>query len=94
MAKKKATKKKAAKKVFPKKTCPKCKKILHAAKGACDKCGYKFPSRNKKKKRRGRKPAAADTISVASLVGAKKLADQLGGVDKAKAALEALGKLQ
>ena len=100
MAKRKATKKKAAsKKRFPTKTCPKCNKALHAAKAVCDKCGHRFPSRKKKKKKRGRKPqgaaaAVADSFSVAALVGAKKLAEQLGGVDQAKAALDAIARLQ
>ena len=50
----------------------------------------------KRKARRG--PAAAsrngDTVAVSDLVAAKKLADQMGGVSKAKAALDALAKLQ
>ena len=45
-------------------------------------------------KKRGRKPQATDKISVAVLVSAKKLADQLGGIEKAKAALDAIAKLQ
>jgi hypothetical protein len=50
----------------------------------------------KKKKKRGRKPktAAVDMIAMDALVGAKKLVDQLGGIDKAKAALDAIAKLR
>ncbi len=52
-----------------------------------------------KKKRRGKKaaavakPAASDKVSLSTLVQAKKLADGLGGIEKAKAALAALAKL-
>lgn len=53
---------------------------------------------NAKKKtpgKRGRKPGrrAAGSISEASLLQAKKLAEQLGGVTEAKAALDLLAKL-
>lgn len=37
---------------------------------------------------------ASDKVSLATLVQAKRLADQLGGVAKAKEALDALAKLQ
>ena len=55
-----------------------------------------------KKKRKGkrRKKAAAsaqpagDKFALSSLIQAKKLAEQLGGVEKAQAALAALAKLQ
>ena len=50
-----------------------------------------------KKKRRRKKKAAAvagDQVSMSVLVQAKRLADQLGGVAKAKVALDALTKLQ
>jgi len=53
-----------------------------------------------KKKRRGKKKAAttqskvSDKISISTLVQAKKMADQLGGIEKAKTALVALAKLQ
>jgi hypothetical protein len=45
--------------------------------------------------RRGRRGASAggDSVSVASLVKAKKLADELGGVERAKTLLDALSKL-
>ena len=59
---------------------------------------YKAPS---KKKRRGKrkaapaaKPAVSDKVSLSALVQAKKMAEQLGGVEKARAALAALAKLQ
>jgi len=54
------------------------------------------------KKRRGRRKGAAkkastgapsERVAIADLVKAKKLADQLGGVEKAKAMLDALSKL-
>lgn len=50
------------------------------------------------KKQRGRKKKASgggagDQVSLGVLLQAKKLADQLGGVVKAKAALDALAKL-
>ena len=54
----------------------------------------------KKKRRRVKKRAgraarpAGDTVSVSALVQSKRLADQLGGVDKAQDALSALAKLQ
>ena len=60
----------------------------------------KSKSGAKKKRRRVKKkvgrPArpAGDTISMSALVQAKRLADQLGGVDKAQDALSALSKLQ
>jgi hypothetical protein len=52
-----------------------------------------------KKKRRGKKaaavakPVASDKVSLSTLVKAKKLSDELGGIEKAKAALAALAKL-
>jgi len=52
-----------------------------------------------KKKRRKKKAATtqrtvSDKISISTLVQAKKMADQLGGIEKAKTALAALAKLQ
>ncbi len=53
-----------------------------------------------KKKRSGKKkasttqPTVSDKISISTLVQAKKMADQLGGIEKAKTALAALTKLQ
>ena len=47
-----------------------------------------------KKKGRPKKVAATDKISLASLVEVKKLANRLGGIDKAQEALNALAKLQ
>ena len=38
-------------------------------------------------------PAADDLISMAALEAAKKLVKELGGVDKAKRAIESLGRL-
>ena len=52
-----------------------------------------------KKKKRGRPPgkkstATSDKISLGALVKAKKMADELGGVDKAKSLLAAVAKLR
>ncbi len=54
------------------------------------------------KKKRGRRkkraattrPTVSDKISISTLVQAKKMADELGGIEKAKTALSALAKLQ
>ncbi len=50
----------------------------------------------KKKKRTTKKKAAtsSDKVSLGDLVKAKKLADELGGVDKAKSLLDAVAKLR
>ncbi len=59
----------------------------------------KYESASKKKPRRKKKaatsqPTVSDKISISALVQAKKMADQLGGIEKAKTALAALAKLQ
>ena len=60
----------------------------------------KYALAGKKKKKRRKKKAAttqrtvSDKISISTLVQAKKMADQLGGIEKAKTALAALTKLQ
>ena len=41
-----------------------------------------------------KRPAAGDKVSLSMLVQAKKMAEQLGGVEKARDALAALSKLQ
>jgi hypothetical protein len=43
--------------------------------------------------RRARRNGDGDNVSMSSLVKAKQLADELGGVEKAKAVLDALAKL-
>ncbi len=53
----------------------------------------------KKKKKRGRpsgkkSTTTSDKVSLGDLVKAKKLADELGGVDKAKSLLDAVAKLR
>jgi hypothetical protein len=56
----------------------------------------KFHMRKKKGKQRAARASAdgmAETVSLSALVQVKKLADKLG-LDKTKAALEALGKLR
>jgi len=50
--------------------------------------------RAKRKPAPATKPAVSDRVSLSTLVQAKKMAEQLGGVDKAKRALAALAKLQ
>ena len=59
----------------------------------------KYAKTGKKKQRRKKKaattqPTVSDKISISTLVQAKKMADQLGGIEKAKTALAALAKLQ
>ena len=60
----------------------------------------KYVKAGKKKRRRRKKKAAttqrtvSDKISISTLVQAKQMADQLGGIEKAKTALAALAKLQ
>ena len=59
----------------------------------------KYALAGKKKRRRKKKaaitqPKVSDKISISTLVQAKKMADQLGGIEKAKTALAALAKLQ
>ena len=46
-----------------------------------------------KKKVAAKKPPASDEISLGALLGAKKLAQQLGGVEAAKKAIDALARL-
>ena len=48
------------------------------------------PGRGRRGSSRG---AAGDNVSVASLMKAKRLADELGGVERAKTLLDALSKL-
>ena len=50
--------------------------------------------KSRKKKAATTQPTVSDKISISTLVQAKKMADQLGGIEKAKAALSALAKLQ
>ena len=59
----------------------------------------KTQAKKKRKGRRGKKAVvsaqpASDKIALSSLIQAKKLAEQLGGVEKAQAVLAALAKLQ
>ena len=55
---------------------------------------YGSSSKAKKKTRRGRAPASTSAISFDDLIGAKQIADRLGGVEKAKKALGMLERLQ
>ncbi len=60
----------------------------------------KYASSSKKKRKGKRKaapagkPALSDKISISALVQAKKMAEQLGGLEKARNTLAALAKLQ
>ena len=58
------------------------------------KTASKKKRRGRKKAARGAKKATGDAIALSSLLAAKKMAEQLGGVEKAQAALAALAKLQ
>ena len=53
----------------------------------------KKKGRGRKKAARGAKPAS-DKIALSSLIQAKKMAESLGGIEKAQTALAALAKLQ
>ena len=57
-------------------------------KGSAKKAGKKSGA-----KAAGRSQARKDTVSMSTLLEAKRLAAQMGGVDKAKTALDALSKL-
>lgn len=93
-------KKKAVKRGAPTKTCPKCSKTMHAATLACE-CGYKFPGRKKKKKKRV-KTAARSARAVSPGEGAlsQKLAESIkiveraGGLEEAKQMLGAVKELE
>jgi hypothetical protein len=45
-------------------------------------------------RRQGRAPVSAGFTSVSALVGAKKLIDQMGGIDQAQQALDVLKRLR
>ena len=49
--------------------------------------------KGRKGRRKGGRPARGASNAFANLVQAKKLADQMGGVEKARAALDALAKI-
>ena len=74
---------------------------LLAAKGITVTSTYvanvKSTLKKSKGRRKGKKEAAAkgasDTVSLSTLMQAKKLAEDLGGVEKARVALAALAKL-
>jgi len=54
----------------------------------------KKAKRGAKKMPDAKRPAVGDKVSLSTLVQAKKMAEQLGGVEKAQDALAALAKLQ
>ncbi len=87
MAKKKRT--------APQKQCPKCGAAVHARKAVCD-CGHIFASKKPVRKKPVKKPGAkksGDQISLSALKEAKKLAEKVGGVERAKEAINALAQL-
>ena len=53
----------------------------------------KQSSKRKSGMKRGRKPAAGDSISLVQLVEARRFAQNVGGVDAAVGLLQSLGKL-
>jgi len=85
-----------ARKKPPTKKCPKCGAEVHARKAVCD-CGHKFRKKRVKKAAPKAAPMTKaapkdDQISMSALIEAKKFADKLG-LEQAKEAIEALGKL-
>ncbi len=52
------------------------------------------PKKRKRGRPAGKKSTTSDRVSLGDLVKAKKLADELGGVDKAKSLLDAVAKLR
>lgn len=77
------------KKSFPSKKCPKCNKTLHAAKRKCSKCGYEFPAKKKKRKKRSKKAARSVSVSASDGVLSQKLAESIRVVEKAGGLVEA-----
>ncbi len=96
-AKKKTPKEKAAKRGAPSKNCPKCNKSLHAAKMTCD-CGYKFPTRKKKRAKRTARSIAAirsrEGALSQELAESIKIVEKAGGLDQAKQMLAAVKELE
>lgn len=72
------------------------KKAIEASTTDAPATKKKRRKRRKKSARRGTaaKAASADRVSLSELVQAKKLAEQLGGVDAAREAMAALSRLQ
>ena len=103
MATKKKTvrKKKAApkKKGAPTKSCPKCNKTMHAASRKC-KCGFAFPARKKKTKKRVKKVPAGASISrndgplSTRLAESIRVIEKAGGLAEAKKVLAAVKMLE
>jgi hypothetical protein len=86
-------KKKAAKRGTPTKNCPKCNKAVHAAKVFCD-CGYKFPTKKKKKSAKiGAIGTGEGTLSQ-RLAESIKIVEKAGGIDQAKQVLAAVKDLE
>ena len=103
MAKKTAKKKtpaptkKAAKRGAPSKNCPKCNKSLHAAKMTCN-CGYKFPTRKKKRAKKAARSVAAISSGAGALsqklAESIKIVEKAGGLGQAKQMLAAVKELE
>ena len=74
------------------------KKKIKVTEGLVNNVKYALAGKKKKKRRKKRttttQSTVSDKISISTLVQAKKMADQLGGIEKAKTALAALTKLQ
>ena len=72
------------------------KKKIKVTEGLVNNVKYALSGKKKpwKKKAANTQPTVSDKISISTLVQAKKMADQLGGIEKARTALAALAKLQ
>ena len=94
---------KKKKRTGPTRACEKCETRYHPRKAACPNCGAANPTIGrskpkkkvapKKKKVARKKRAESDAVSMSALLEAKKLAAKLGGVNKAKQAINALSQL-
>ena len=92
-AKKKTPAKKAAKRKAPTKNCPKCNKTVHAAKAVCD-CGYKFPTKKKKKPAKSAAISPGEGTLSQKLAESIKIVEKAGGIDQAKQVLAAVKDLE
>ena len=72
------------------------KKKIEVTEGLVNNVKYALSGKKKRRKKKAAttQPTVSDKISISTLVQAKKMADQLGGIEKAKTALAALTKLQ
>jgi hypothetical protein len=65
-----------------------------AARKAAKAAGIHFPTNGHGSGKRGRKPKAADAVSLAHLLEARRFAAQVGGVNRAVELLQSLARLQ